>query len=755
VVVALLLVVHLLASKHTPVLLAVVGGGAALVAAAGLVYGRGFERPAAAVAAAAFLLVLATPLQYQRLPLLIPRDAYLAVVVISTFVFLGASSVLRLPARTIVLGAVVGGVLLRIHGIAHHMLFSLHRDMLPLVQYACGSALEGRNPYDLVYWANHDLPLTYLPVMWITYLPAAWLGIDIRWTSVLLTVLIALMVMRWGSRPDPYGGLLGKASSAGDLVRRIGRLLGPGGRESSAQVAFGTVAAVLMLQPEVVWNALFGEPIVFWFWLVLLLTLVRRGSGIGVAVVLGILLATRHFAVLLVPFVVMWLVQERGAKKGILLACVAGAVGCAILVPFLAANPDAFLYGTMDWLLSYGAAHRDWWDGQIGFIQFFYAGGREGLLPWFQAGGYAVGLGASIFMLARTRVSPERAVWIPAAGVYAWAILLNAMIWKSFLFPVMLLVLFGAVVGVRRERARPCVMEPRYHYPLLVALVAVMAWSGLVIGRGMIRHRDLDDLVPIAHMTVARHLSRGDLLVDWSVTDAGHVPARSLFLEMTLPPEVDRVTRMRSKDLTAYERVVLFDGASRFDPQRDFPDLVRVTSRNLGRAAIHVFRPAHRVSDAAWRLSANQGAIIDAMLVGEKPPSYRAEKRDTFWMFPIEYQRSNIRPVNMLAGGVQFPAVGVHPAEDMTLRIEIMVPRAGDMVLVTAHSDFVVRALQPPMRVRVLPDGDEARAVTVESPSRAGRYFWGLGELDCSKIVLELSSEQAEMRAFAIDLYVD
>ncbi len=753
-VVLLLLAVHLMASKHTPVLLAVVGGGAALAAAAGLVYGRGFERPAAAVAAAAFLLVLATPLQYQKLPLFTPRDTFLSMVVLASFLFLAASSIARLPARAVVLGAAVAGVLLRYHGIENHMLFSLHRDMLPLVQYACGSAIEGRNPYDLIYWANHDLPLTYLPVMWMSYLPAAWLGIDIRWTSVLATVLIAVMVMRWGTRGDPYGGILGRASSAGDLLRRAGGLFLPSAGETGGQVAFGTIAAALLLQPEVLWNSLFGEPIVYWFWLVLFLSCVRSGSRTGAAVTLGILLATRHFAVLLVPFAALWLVLHgRDVKRGVLLACTACAIGCAIVVPFFRGNPDAFLYGTVDWLLAYGAAHRDWWDGQIGFIQFFYAGGREALLPWLQAAGAATGLGAAAFLALRTGIPLHRALWIPLAGTYAWVVLFNAMIWKSFLFPVLLIVLFAAVRGRRRPAC--WTLEPRVYWPVLVGLVAVMAWSGLVLVRGMVRHRDLDDLRPIVHMVAARHLSRGDLLVDWSVTQAGHVPARSLFDEVTLPPGVEMVQRMRSKDLTGYERIVLFDGASRFDPDADFPDLTRVTSRNLGRSSVHVFRPPRRVGPSAWKLSANQEAIIDVMLIGQRPPSYWAEKRDEFWMFPIEFQRSNLRPVNMLAGGVQFPAVGVHPAEDMTLRMEIMVPHPGHVVLVTAHSDFVVRALQPPIRIDVLPDGDASRATTVLSPSRAGRYFWGLGRQDCSKIVLELSTGQAEMRAFAIDLYVD
>ncbi|MBW2261408.1 MAG: hypothetical protein JRG91_05480 [Deltaproteobacteria bacterium] len=762
VVVLLLLGLHLMAGRHTPVVLAVAGGGAALVAAAGLIYGRGAGRPAVAVAAAAFLLVLATPLQYQSLALLAPRDTFLWLVVVGSFLFLASASLARLPVRAMVLGAVIAGVLLRYHGIAHHMLFSLHRDMLPLVQYACGAALEGRNPYAILYWANHDLPLTSLPVMWPSYLPAVWLGIDLRWTSILATVLIAVMVMRWGARRDLHGGLLGRASSVGDLARRVVELFRPGAREAPGEIAFGAIAAVFMLQPEVLWNSLFGEPIVYWFWLVLLLSCVRSGNRIGAAAVLGILLATRHFAVLIVPFAALWFVLSgKGVKKGILLLCVSCAIGCVIVMPFYASNPDAFLYGTYDWLVSYGAAHRMWWDDQIGFIQFFYSAEREAMLPFVQAAGTAAGLAAAVYLSVRSRVSLDRAVWIPMAGVYAWVILLNPMIWKSFLFPVMLLVAFGAVLEAGRARARAPspllarILEPRVYVPVLVALGAVMAWSGLVLVRGLVKHRNLDDLKPIVHMVNARYLSRGDLLVDWSVVQAGHVPERSLFLDVTLPPDVKMVQRMRSEDLTGYERIVLFDGSSRFDPTIDFPDLTRVTSRNLGRASVHVFRPPHKMSGSAWKLSANQEAIIDVMLMGEMPPSFRAEKRDEFWMFPIEHQRSNLRPVNMLAGGVQFPAVGVHPAQDMTLHIEIMIPHAGQMVLVTAHSDFVVRALQPPIRIDVLPDGDAEHGTTVLSPSAAGRYFWGLGHQECSKIVLELSTEQAVMRAFAIDLYVD
>jgi hypothetical protein len=696
---------------------------------------------AAPVIAATFLVLLTTPLPYQGTPFFLPRDALFQVVSIASLLFLAAASALRLGVDKVLVGSLVAGVLLRAHGIDHHEINAVHRDMLPLVQYACEAFLDGRNPYSILYYANHDLPLTYLPVMWLTYLPAIVLEADVRWTSVVATCVIAVVILRWGAR---------RASG-----------------EDRFDAGLGAVSAAFVFQPEVFWNSVHGEPIVYWFWLVLFLDAVWAGRPWRAALVMGLMLAVRHFSILFVPFAALWYLAGRGPLRlGLLRLLVAGALSCLLVMPFFVGHPDSFLYGVYDWLVTYGASRRSWWDVQIGFQQLFYHAGRESILPYVQAAvaaasvAVAAGLTIRAALARRNGRAHDLASWFPLVVGYAPFILFNSMIWKSFLFPVLLMLVFAGAVAARPRsggRAGPAAWEdvllrPRIYTPVALALVVVLAWSAFMLARGFRRHRDLRDIQFAAQYVAARCLWGGDLLVDWSCVQAGHVHVPSLFQGTSLPQGVRPVRRMRSQDLTGFERIVLFDGFSRFDPELDFPDLVRVTSRRLGRSSLHVFRPPHHMGGGAWRLSNDPLAVTGAALVSKKPPTIQATLHSGRWTFPGRPVWNYVGPTVQRVVGRPMKCIWAHPVGDLILRIDVDVPRPGEAVLVTALDDGAVRPLLAPVRLSVSAAGEGRDAIHLTSPNAPGRWFWGLGTLEAGHLAVEVAAERPGMRHLCFDL---
>lgn len=63
-------------------------------------------------------------------------------------------------------------------------------DMLPILQIMCQRFLNGDSIYELVHFWEGTEPI-YLPAMWLPYVPCTYMGIDIRWTSM-LAILIGI-----------------------------------------------------------------------------------------------------------------------------------------------------------------------------------------------------------------------------------------------------------------------------------------------------------------------------------------------------------------------------------------------------------------------------------------------------------------------------------------------------------------------------------------------------------------------------------
>ncbi len=388
---------------------------------------RGPIRGALCAAACLYLFLLTSQQFYQAMPFFPQQSFVLKTAITLAFAGLLICAAANASSRAILIVSVVAGIALRVIAIRQWELNAFLRDMLPLIESALSSFMDGRNPYRL-YFLTHDVPLTYMPVMWLSYLPAWLAGIDIRWMNVLFALLTSVLIYRWGG-VAAGGNVTGRTAVARLAGRLIPRETGP---------LFLMAAIAFMFQTEIFWNTVHGEPPAYWLWLALMLTCVQSGRLLAASILLGAAIATRHFSILLIPFFAVWLKVIGCAWKDVLArVLVAGGVAVALVLPWLMCNPDSFLFGTFEWLVKYGPAYEPAWIYQIGFQSTLY---EAGLKDWFfviQNSAYATVLAATaaaVFMMrraGRTELA-VKTLWAGCGLTYFVYVLLGNMVWKSF-----------------------------------------------------------------------------------------------------------------------------------------------------------------------------------------------------------------------------------------------------------------------------------------------------------------------------------
>ncbi len=182
-------------------------------------------------------------------------------------------------------------------------------DMLPFLKQACGSVLRGEHPYQYYMLDNGIMtPNVRFPGIIFGFLPAVALGVDLRFASVTIEVL-----------------LFGWIAYAFFINKPI-----PEERSKFLSVMVG----IFILFPY--WHLrheLYEAP----FLLVLLATFLalsaKRITLFSICV--GLLISTHQWGVLFAPFLVIYLIHEHGWKTafrcGIIAVIVAGIIFSAVI----------------------------------------------------------------------------------------------------------------------------------------------------------------------------------------------------------------------------------------------------------------------------------------------------------------------------------------------------------------------------------------------------------------------------------------
>lgn len=185
-------------------------------------------------------------------------------------------------------------------------------DMLPLIQLAGERFLGGGDPYT-DYQLPWPLPLTFFPGLWMSYLPVVAAGMDLRWLAL--------------------------AAQLGTLVLMLRHT----GRSSSLllPMAFAVLPVFVVFTSN-------GHTPPYWWMLAGFGFAFVRGHTLTAAVCLGLAVASRQTAVVLLPSAALFWIRDLGWKRACLpLGITAGVVG-AFCLPFFLRNPHGFLLAPLE-----------------------------------------------------------------------------------------------------------------------------------------------------------------------------------------------------------------------------------------------------------------------------------------------------------------------------------------------------------------------------------------------------------------------
>jgi len=734
------IVFHLYARVHAVWTVTIFFGGALAVLLV-LVFLRGGPLRGFFAATACVLLVLvATPQAYQGMPFFHLRSQAFQIAVLTSFGLLTLCAALDLGGRIVLPVILVAGVALRVIGMRQWPINGFIRDMLPLIESAAATLLDGRDPYRL-HFLSHDVALTYLPVMWLSYLPVYAAKIDIRWANVLFFLVSAVLVCGWGER-DPLPG-------AGGVRTWIARLL-----PARPHPVLLLAAVMLSLQSEMLWNGIHGEPPAYWLWLVLFLTCVVRGKIPAAAVLLGVVIATRHFGLLLVPFFLLWLrVSGVSRRDTAIWSLVVGAVASVLIVPWLMLNSDAFIYGTVEWLLGYGPAYAPGWKFQVGFTSWFYDVGLERWLFAIQwaayAGVFAVTAAAAARAARRGREDAAAIAWLGCGVAYLFFVAFGNMVWKSFYMSVMLVPLAG--LALTRTPSTAPLFEGRRRpvWALVAGLAAVNILSGALVAGALVRWKDRGDIIAFAHQA-AKKLKPGDLLVDYSFLNAWHVFQGSAFSGAGPRPLAMYSIMPRNQELARFGRIVVFDGYG-LHGLEEFPDLAdawSVQRETSGRSALTVFTLKNPYAEA-WRLSRNITAMTEVRLASDEPPTIMAVLHGDKFLFPGVDPWVWVGSYTCVAAGTNRPSIFAQLLEGKKLEARVTLPQPGELWLFSMADDrALVRALEP-LEIEVIAPTLHKK---IEHPAQRGIYSWRIGSVPAGDIELRVEGRPPGLMNLCFDL---
>jgi hypothetical protein len=326
----------------------------------------------------------------------------------------------RASAGWVALAALVLGTIIRLIHMEHIPITPENGDMLPLVQGAIENLFAGHSPY-MLYQMPWDVPLTYLPITWLSYIPAYLLDIDLRWTNIAAEVGIAITLI-WLSR-----------------------------QRSTWQIAWQHESALLLwawlfVQPSVIhWDMGNTAPIT---WLLLSVTLAcvvanRERAGV---LALGLTAAGTPLVAVFGLFIGLYWLKQHGLRRTIQLLSLSALIAALFIVPFLIWSPSDFVQGTYQWFnVIEGWPREKWsetdphiWAVITGFSGEFWSRGTETWLKSIQAlivGGIAV-----VYWWRGAQVG---ALYGHATAAYLGFMVFNPVLWPYLYNPALVVSLVG------------------------------------------------------------------------------------------------------------------------------------------------------------------------------------------------------------------------------------------------------------------------------------------------------------------------
>lgn len=204
-------------------------------------------------------------------------------------------------------------------------------DVWVILQQAADGMASGQNIYEMVWRGSPGIKdaFTYLPWTAVLLAPGRWLAGDVRWALLTWSVAGLLLLVALGVASSPsYAGARRPASRAG---------IGAGAGAILLATAPGSLT-----QAEQAWT----EPLLFALlagWAVL----VRRGHPGWAVIPLALGCASKQHLALLLPVLACW------GAFGLRRTSMTVGMTAALLLPWFAASPSAFVHDTVTLLVGF------------------------------------------------------------------------------------------------------------------------------------------------------------------------------------------------------------------------------------------------------------------------------------------------------------------------------------------------------------------------------------------------------------------
>jgi hypothetical protein len=285
-----------------------------------------------------------------------------------------------------------------------------------------------------------EVPLTYLPLTWLTYAPAYLLNVDLRWINILAEVAILGAV--W-------------------FVARPGA-----GRTNGAEEQGLILWSWLFLSPSIIRWDLFTTAPIGWAAIAWTIALILRSRHRAAAVALGLTAATTPLIAVVGPFIALNWWREAGWLATARRLGQAGVVCAIVLLPWLVWTPEAFLDGTVRWFNDLDRFPREkWvelktWDEITGYSGFFWIWKIEHWLKPIQ-----MSLLAVVVAVYALRGALLTDLGRHATAAFTLFMLFNPVLWPYLYNPALVTTLLTIATANLREpasvRARPLAVQSR------------------------------------------------------------------------------------------------------------------------------------------------------------------------------------------------------------------------------------------------------------------------------------------------------
>jgi hypothetical protein len=185
-------------------------------------------------------------------------------------------------------------------------------DMLPAIRAAAERQLAGTVPYGRLDLGTHTPLLSYLPGTWLPFVPLVWAGLDLRLLGLVATLVVAIAMTR--------------------TARGGARLVLP-------------VVGAFLFSPTLVSNHPFLYTGAIWVLIAAVALALVATRSLGVAILLGLGLATQQLTVLIGPPLFGYLCRRHGFPRAVALIGAAAVAAAIVVAPFLLAAPEPFVAG--------------------------------------------------------------------------------------------------------------------------------------------------------------------------------------------------------------------------------------------------------------------------------------------------------------------------------------------------------------------------------------------------------------------------